>query len=94
MRATGLQNHSILVEWDLEYDGGYPIITFEIRILLHLPRSRRATPSAPDFVYQVDAYAGEMITRPVNTGHAYTVRAVAMNILGPSTEQADDGNSW
>lgn len=90
-----LQNNSILVEWELEYDGGHPVTLFEVHVILHPPRPStrtwRATPP-PDLVYHTDASARRLVTRAVDTGHAYTVRAIATNLLGPSIDRVDNGN--
>jgi hypothetical protein len=93
LRATALSNDSILVEWGLEYSGGHPITLFEVHIMLHSPRtrSRRATPSSSALVYHVDASTRRLVTRAVDTGHMYTVSAMAMNTLGPSNNQLEDG---
>ena len=90
LRAAALPNDSILVEWGLEYSGGYSVSLFEVHVRLNLPRSRRATPP-PDLVYHVDVGIGRLVTRTVDAGHTYTVRATATNHLGPSDDQLEDG---
>lgn len=74
----------------MEFDGGYPISLFEVHVMLHLPRSRRATPT-PDLVYHVDSSARRLVTRAVDSGHTYTITATATNSLGPSNDQTEDG---
>lgn len=93
LRATALSNDSVLVEWGLEYDGGHPISLFEVHVMLHSPRtrSRRATPTSADLVYHVDAGARRLVTRAVDAGHTYTIRAIATNSLGPSNALLEDG---
>lgn len=84
-------NDSILVEWELEFDGGHPISLFEVHVTLHPPRQSHGATPTPDLVYHVDAGARRLVTRVVSSGHTYTVRATATNILGPSNDQLDTG---
>ncbi len=93
LRASALQNNSILVEWELEYDGGHPITLLEVHVALHLPRPPLlATPPARDLVYHVmDGGVERLVTRGVEPGHTYTATATATNTLGPSSEQTDTG---
>ena len=86
-----MQNNSILVEWELEYTGGFPIILFEIHVMRHLPRGRSRRDTPPDLVYHTDANAGRLVTMAVDTGHTYSVRASATNTLGPSDDQIENG---
>ena len=82
------------MEWELEYTGGHPVTLFEVHVIRLLPRgrSRRDTPP-PDLVYHTDASVGRLVTMGVDTGHAYTVRATATNMLGPSNDQIGNGQS-
>ena len=94
LRASALQNNSILVEWELEYDGGHPITLLEIHVALHVPRPpHSAMPTPPDLVYHVmQGGMGRLVTRGVEPGHTYTATATATNTLGPSAQQTDNGN--
>ena len=75
----------------MEYDGGHPVTLFEIHVLQlsHSQRSRSAP--IPDIVYHVNAGSRRLVTREVNAGHTYRVRAVATNLLGPSEDLIDSG---
>lgn len=82
------------MEWGLEYDGGHPVVLFEVHVILYQPHSRRPTtpsPSQADIVYHADISAGQLVTRTMETGHTYIITATAANILGPSSEQISNG---
>ena len=49
LRARALQNLSLLIEWQLEYDGGFPVSNFLITVRVQLPRQHRNTPEFPHF---------------------------------------------
>ena len=93
LTASALQNNSILVEWEMEYDGGHLITVFEVHVLLHSPRNEATMPSHADLVYHVNPWTGRLVTRPVTAGYTYTARATATNLLGPSEDKLHNGIS-
>ena len=44
LHARALQNLSLLIAWQLEYDGGFPVSNFLITVQVQLSRQRRNTP--------------------------------------------------
>lgn len=90
LHVDGLTNGSILLEWELEYDGGYPVLNFEIHITSGAGRARRDT-TVPDLVYHTDVYSGRLITRAIRQGQTYVVMATAYNNLGASDPQTANG---
>lgn len=90
LRADGLENGSILLEWRLEYDGGHPIVSFEIHISSGAGRTRRDT-TIPDLVYHADINSNRLVTRTVTQGHTYSIVATAANVLGAGNPQMTNG---
>lgn len=71
----------MLIEWELQYDGGSSIISFEIHVILQEDRAKRDT---PDLVYHVNVDFGLLVTRGLQVGRSYTIMATLHNALGPS----------
>lgn len=90
-RANALPNNSILIEWQLEFDGGYPVTEFEIHVALQNSRPSVVTPIQPDLVYHKGAGSTRLVTVPVVSGYSYTARATARNYLGLSQEVFHNG---
>lgn len=90
LNADGLANGSILLEWRLEYDGGHPVVEFEIHISSGAGRTRRDT-TIPDLVYHVDVHSNQLVTSTVRQGQTYSIVAMARNILGASSPQTTNG---
>lgn len=90
LRANGLANGSISLEWRLEYDGGHPIINFEIHVTSGAGRTKRDT-TGPDLVYHTNVANNQLVTSPVRLGQTYSVMATAFNVLGASDPQATNG---
>ena len=87
-QATGLDNYSILIEWAVEYDGGFPITSLEIHVVQHAIRDKRS----PPMTYVIDdAYSGRYVTRVNEQGHTYILSATARNYLGSSESQITSG---
>ena len=83
-------NGSILLEWRLEYDGGHPVVEFEIHISSGAGRTRRDT-TIPNLVYHVDVNSNRLITRTIRQGQTYSIVATARNVLGASNPQTTSG---
>jgi len=87
LHARALQNLSLLIEWELEYDGGFPISNFLITVMAQLPRQRR---DIPDFLhYEVGVATGRLVTRALEQGRKYTVNAEVTNELGSSHQSTN-----
>ena len=84
-------NGSILLEWKLEYDGGHPVVEFEIHISSGAGHTRRDT-TIPDLLYHVDVNSNQLITRTIRQGQTYSIVATARNILGASIPQSTKFN--
>ena len=74
-------NHSILVSWEVAYDGGSPITQFTVTISPHSPRQRTRR-QEEGVVYHVDPSAGSLLTRPLETGRRYLVTVSLENSHG------------
>ena len=90
LNANGLVNGSILLEWRLEYDGGHPVVEFEIHVSSGVGRTRRDA-TIPNLVYHVDVNSNRLITRTVRQGRTYSIVAMARNILGASNPKTTSG---
>ena len=72
-------NLSVLVIWEMAYDGGYPIIQFIITISPESPRARRQEGGV---VYHVDPSDRSLLTHPLEAGRRYLVSFSLENVLG------------
>lgn len=88
LHATEQINDSILIEWELEYDGGFPIVSFEIHVILQTARTKRDTPTNPDLIYHTNVDNDHLVTRSVENGRSYVVMAILYNTIGSSDEFA------
>ena len=94
LRATEQINDSILIEWELEYNGGFPIVSFELQVILQTARAKRDTPTNPDLIYHTDVDNGHLVTRSVENGRSYVVMAIVYNTIGSSDEFAYGKCIW
>ncbi len=90
-RSSVFPNNSVLLEWQLEYDGGSDIMEFAIHLSLHNMRPSAIVPAQPDLVYHRSVGASHVITHPVPSGFSYIARAVAINSLGQSPALTHNG---
>lgn len=72
-------NFSLLVTWDLAYDGGYPISQFTITIDPQSPRARRQKGGV---VYHVEPSVGSLLSLPLKAGRRYLVTLSLENQVG------------
>ena len=93
LQAEGFANGSILLEWRLEYDGGHPILNFEIHVSTVGGRTRRET-TPPDVVYYPDITSNHLVIRAVRQGQTYRILATASNVLGASDPQMANGQYY
>ena len=81
--ATALPNNSLLLEWEVKFDGGHPIEEFHITIEGQVPRQRRQAPHFLSFDLSPEQVnAGRHVTEAVESGREYTVTARVQNELG------------
>lgn len=71
-------NFSLLVQWELQYDGGYPISLFTINIEPQAQRAKRQQ----SYSFHVDPSTGELLTPPLEPGRRYQVVVRVENEVG------------
>ena len=72
-------NLTLLVTWELAYDGGYPISEFTITITSESPRAKRQEGGV---VYHVDPSAGQLLSQPLPSGQRHLVTLTLENQVG------------
>ena len=89
--ATALTNNSLLLEWELEFDGGYPVTNFQITIEAQNLRQRRQAASHLSLLLNPEqAEAGSLVTQVLSSGVAYAITARLENAVG-RVEQETSG---
>ena len=95
LTATGLTNNTILLEWQLEFTGGYPvsefIITVEALDNRRFSDGEHSKRQMPDFLsFSLDpeqAESGSLVTQSLETGRGYMVMSRLRNAMGTREQE-------